>query len=160
MTTKRPSQEGKAALTEKLMRALRRSSAAGVLHGQTVARRAGINSSDMECLDLIIMSGPSTAGEIGRRTGLSSGAVTGLIDRLEKAGLVERTADPRDRRKVLVRVRDERIGPIAHQFEPLGKRMQALLASYSREELKLLLDFTERSGEIVLARVAELNSDK
>jgi len=160
MAATRPSQEGKAELTERLMLALRRSSAAGVLHGQTIARQAGINSTDMECLDLILMSGPSTAGEIGRRTGLSSGAVTGLIDRLEKAGLVERTADPNDRRKVVVKVREDRIGPIARPFEPLAKRMQALLATYSREELKLLLDFTERSGEIVHTRVAELNDGK
>ena len=159
MAAKKPSQEGKSELLHKLMRALRRSSAAGVLHGQTIARRAGINSTDMECLDLIIMSGPSTAGEIGRRTGLSSGAVTGLIDRLEKLGLVERTADPNDRRKVLVRVREDKIAPIASQFAPLEKRMQALLASYSRDELKALLDFAERSSEILLARVSELNGD-
>jgi hypothetical protein len=57
-------------------------------------------------------------------------------------------------------VRNDRIGPIARQFEPLGKRMQALLAGYSRAELRLLLDFTERSGEIVQTRVAELNDDK
>jgi len=160
MATKRPSQEGKAELTERLMLALRRSSAAGVLHGQTIARRAGINATDMECLDLIIMGGPATAGEIGRRTGLSSGAVTGLIDRLEKLGLVERTADPNDRRKVLVKVREDRIGPIARPFEPLAKRMQALLASYSRDELKVLLDFSERAAQILLARVAEIESAK
>src|SRR5437763_6552035 len=159
MAAKKPSQEGEGELLHKLMLALRRSSAAGVLHGQTIARRAGINSTDMECLDLIIMSGPSTAGEIGRRTGLSSGAVTGLIDRLEKLGLVERTADPNDRRKVLVRVREDKIAPIASQFAPLEKRMQALLASYSRDELKALLDFAERSSEILLARVSELNGD-
>ena len=160
MAAKKPSQEGKGELLHKLMLALRRSSAAGVLHGQTIARRAGINSTDMECLDLIIMSGPSTAGEIGRRTGLSSGAVTGLIDRLEKLGLVERTADPNDRRKVLVRVREDKIAPIASQFAPLEKRMQALLASYSRDELKVLLDFAERSSEILLARVSELSGDQ
>jgi DNA-binding MarR family transcriptional regulator len=160
MAAKRSSQDGKAELAERLMLALRRSSAAGVLHGQTIARRAGINATDMECLDLIMMGGPATAGEIGRRTGLSSGAVTGLIDRLEKLGLVERTADPDDRRKVLVKVREDRIGGIGRQFEPLARRMQALLASYSREELKLLLDFAERSGEIVQTRVAELNDEK
>src|SRR6266478_4364468 len=125
MVTKRPSQEGKAELAERLMLALRRSSAAGV---------------------------------IGRRTGLSSGAVTGLIDRLEKLGLVERTADPNDRRKVLVRVREDRIAPIAIHFAPLEKRMQALLSSYNREELETLLDFAERSSELLLARVTELNN--
>jgi DNA-binding MarR family transcriptional regulator len=160
MAIKTSSQEGKQALAGRLMLALRRSSAAGVLHGQTVARRVGVNSSDLECLDLILMSGPSTAGEIARHTGLTSGAVTGLIDRLERLGLVERTADPVDRRKVLVRVREDRIGPIARLYAPLEKAMQSLLAGYSREELKLLIDFAEQSGDLLQARVSELNDSK
>ena len=106
------------------------------------------------------MSGPSTAGEIARHTGLTSGAVTGLIDRLEQLGLVERTADPADRRKVLVRVREDRIGPIAQLYAPLEKAMQSLLAGYSKEELKVLIDFSERSGGLLLARVSELNDSK
>ena len=158
MATKPTSQEGKQALAGRLMLALRRSSAAGVLHGQAIARRVGINSTDLECLDLILMSGPSTAGELARHTGLTSGAVTGLIDRLERLGLVERTADPADRRKVRVRVREDRIAPIAALCAPLEKAMQTLLAGYSREELKILIDFAERGGEFMLARVAELNS--
>ena len=160
MATKTSSQEGKQALAGRLMLALRRSSATGVLHGQAVARRVGVNSTDLECLDLILMSGPSTAGEIARHTGLTSGAVTGLIDRLERLGLVERTADPADRRKVLVRVREDRIGPIAALYTPLEKAMQALLAGYSREELKVLIDFAEKSGELLQARVGELNDSK
>ena len=160
MASKTTSQEGKQALAGRLMLALRRSSAAGVLHGQTVARRVGVNSSDLECLDLILMSGPSTAGEIARHTGLTSGAVTSLIDRLERLGLVERAADPADRRKVLVRVREDRIGPIAHLYAPLEKAMQSLLAGYSKEELKVLIDFSERSGGLLLARVSELNDSK
>jgi DNA-binding MarR family transcriptional regulator len=160
MAIKTSSQEGKQALAGRLMLALRRSSAAGVLHGQTIARRVGVNSTDLECLDLILMSGPSTAGEIARHTGLTSGAVTGLIDRLERLGLVERTADPADRRKVLVRVREDRIGPIAQLYAPLEKAMQSLLAGYSKEELKVLIDFSERSGGLLLARVSELNDSK
>ena len=160
MATKTTSQEGRQALAGRLMLALRRSSAAGVLHGQAVARRVGVNSTDLECLDLILMSGPSTAGEIARHTGLTSGAVTGLIDRLERLGLVERTADPADRRKVLVRVREDKIGPIAQLYAPLEKAMQSLLAGYSREELKVLIDFAEKSGDLLQARVGELNDSK
>ena len=160
MATKKISQEGKPALTGRLMPAMRRSSAAGVLHGQAIARKVGVNSSDLECLDLILLNGPSTAGEIARRTGLTSGAVTGLIDRLERLSLVERTDDPDDRRKVLVRVREDKIGPIGALFSPLEKSIGAILAGYSREELATLLDFFERSGEVLLARVAELNDGK
>lgn len=159
MATKKPSQD-KQALIGRLMVAMRRSSAAGVLHGQAIARRVGVNSSDLECLDLIILNGPSTAGEIARRTGLTSGAVTGLIDRLERQGLVERSNDPNDRRKVLVRVREDKIAPIAALFSPLEKAMQTLLAGYSREELNTLLDFSERAAAFLLARVAELNEAK
>src|SRR4029450_798853 len=100
MATKTMSQESKQAVIGRLLPAMRRSSAAGVLHGQAIARKVGINSSDLECLALILLNGPSTAGEIARRPGLTSGAVTGLIDRLERLGLVERTADANDRRKV------------------------------------------------------------
>ncbi len=162
MVTKKPSQDGKPApakqaLVARLMMALRRSSAAGVVHGQTIARRVGINSTDLECLDLILMSGPSTAGEIARHTGLTSGAVTGLIDRLERLELVERVADPGDRRKVRVRVRDDKIAPIGALYAPLEKTMLALLAGYSRDELATLIDFAERGGDLMLKRVAELN---
>jgi DNA-binding MarR family transcriptional regulator len=160
MVTRKTNQENKQALAGRLMLAMRHSSAAGVLHSQAVARRVGINSSDLECLDLILMKGPSTAGDIARHTGLTSGAVTGLIDRLERLGLVERAADPGDRRKVLVRVRKRAIAPIAAQFAPMEKTMQALLAGYSKDELKLLIDFAERGADFVLARVAELNAGK
>jgi DNA-binding MarR family transcriptional regulator len=69
-------------------------------------------------------------------------------------------ADPKDRRKVLVRVREDKIAPIAALFAPLEKAMQALLASYSRDELRTLTDFSERAGAFLLARVAELNDGK
>src|ERR1044072_6254791 len=133
MATKKTSQEGRQALVGRLMPAMRRSSAAGVLHGQAIARKAGVNSRDLECLDLILLNGPSSAGDIARHTGLTSGAVTGLIDRLERLGLVERMRDAHDRRKVLVRVREDKIGPIGALFAPLEKSIQAILASYSRE---------------------------
>jgi DNA-binding MarR family transcriptional regulator len=160
MANRKPNQDSKEALIGRLMLAMRRSSAAGVLHGQAIARQVGVNSSDLECLDLILLNGPSTAGDIARRTGLTSGAVTGLIDRLERLGLVERMADAQDRRKVLVRVREDKIAPIGALFAPMEKSMNALLAGYSREELKTLLDFVERAGEFMLARVAELNDGK
>src|SRR5260370_7567577 len=94
MAIKSTSQEGKQALAGRLMLALRRSSAAGVLHGQTIARRVGVNSTDLECLDLILMSGPSSAGEIARHTGLTSGPGTGLVDRPERLGSAAATARP------------------------------------------------------------------
>lgn len=139
------------------MLAMRRSSAAGVLHSQAVAKKVGINSTDLECLDLILTGGPATAGEIGRRTGLTSGAVTGLIDRLERQGLVERMSDADDRRKVLVRVRDDAVQRISVHFEPMAAAFSEFIARYSDDELDMFADFAERAVEMTLARVAALN---
>ena len=75
-------------------------------------------------------------------------------------GFVKRRDDKMDRRKVLVRVREDKIAPIGALFAPLEKSMQGLLAGYSRDELKTLLDFAERAGEFMQARVAELNDGK
>lgn len=142
------------------MLAMRRSSAAGVLHSQAVAKKVGINSTDLECLDLILTGGPATAGEIGRRTGLTSGAVTGLIDRLERQGLVERMPDPADRRKVLVRARDDAVQRIGVHFEPMAAAFFDFIAGYSDEQLDLFADFAERAADMTMKRIAELNSKK
>src|SRR4030081_3058399 len=86
-----------------LNRALRDASGQGVLYSQTVAERLGINSTDLECLDCVVLRGPLTAGELAEATGLTTGAITGVIDRLERAGFARRESDGNDRRKVLVR---------------------------------------------------------
>src|SRR5580693_1417405 len=90
-------------LVAALMRAMRDASGMGVLHSQAVASRLGLSSSDLECLDMIALRGPLTAGDIARATGLTTGAITGVIDRLERAGFAARAHDPADRRKVMVR---------------------------------------------------------
>src|ERR1700691_628401 len=82
-----------------LEHAMRRSSAQGVLFGQTVANRVGLSNSDMECLDFLILEGRVTAGRLAEVTGLTTGAITGVVDRLERAGLVRRERDDNDRRK-------------------------------------------------------------
>ena len=151
-----PSQPRASALRDRVMLALRRTSAASVLHSQAVARRVGISPSDLECLDLILLGGPASAGQIGERTSLTSGAVTGLIDRLERRGFVERIADPNDRRKVLVRAREEQLSALNALFEPLRAASDDLLATYTADQLELIADFAERATELALARAREL----
>lgn len=139
------------------MLAMRRASAAGVLHGQAVARRAGLAPVDLECLDLIALGGPATAGQIGARTGLTSGAVTALIDRLERMGFVRRAPDPGDRRKVRVEVVPERVARLATLFEPLDRAMAALLAEQDAAFLDRMADLVERAEGAIAARAAALN---
>ena len=152
--------DSKSAIAERLTNALRRSSAVGTLHGQAIAKKARMNASDLEALDIVVMSGGLSAGELGRRTGLTSGSVTALIGRLTKLGFVERVADPDDLRKVTVRARLDRIQRLAQYYGPLEKAMGQLLAGYSKEELALIAEFTEKSAALVLKRTAELSSGK
>src|SRR5258708_12382269 len=83
--------------------AMRDVSGQGVLYSQAVAERLGMNSTDLECLDHI-SRGPLTAGRLAELTGLTTGAITGVIDRLERAGLARRDPHPGHRRQTLVRM--------------------------------------------------------
>jgi DNA-binding MarR family transcriptional regulator len=152
------SQMNRRALMDALNRAMRNTSGQGVLYGQTVADRLGINSSDLECLDFIVMHGPLSAGELAAATGLTSGAITGVIDRLERAGFARRDRDASDRRKVLVRALpaiERRVAPL---FQPMERAAMAVLARYSDTELALLLEVFTQLGEAANAAMTELGA--
>ncbi|MGH6817966.1 MAG: MarR family winged helix-turn-helix transcriptional regulator [Methylovirgula sp.] len=139
-----------------LNNAMRETSGQGVLYSQAVAGRLGINSTDLECLDHVVLRGPITAGMLAEATGLTTGAITGVIDRLERAGFARRERDPDDRRKVLVRALPaiyERIVPL---FEPMQRAANAALSQYRDGELSLLLEFFTRAREASLAAMNEL----
>src|SRR5215813_7862986 len=85
-----------------LMTEFRQLSAATILFHQAVADRLGMNVTDHKCADILERHGPLTAGELAERTGLTTGAITGVIDRLEKTGFVRRAEDPGDRRRVII----------------------------------------------------------
>src|SRR5271154_305124 len=97
-TTKPAARQRREQLVESLNLAARQASGLGVLFGEAVAAGLGVNHTDLECLGLVLLNDGPTAGEIAKASGLTSGAVTGVIDRLERAGLVSREADPADRR--------------------------------------------------------------
>lgn len=141
---------GREGLLWRLQAAIREANAQGVLISQAIAGRVGLNPSDLECLDLMQLQGPRTAGELAKATGLTSGAITGLIDRLERAGYVARESDPSDRRRVVVRVRPERLTELNALYSPLQAASEALNARYSDEELALVAAFMERN--IAMAR--------
>jgi DNA-binding MarR family transcriptional regulator len=129
---------------------VRRMGAQTVLISKTVAGRFGLNTSDLECLDLIYLRGHASAGELARATGLTSGAVTALIDRLERAGYVERTDDPADRRRREVRIVAEAIEPIQAAYQPMQSRMFELWSSYRARDLEVILDFLSRSTDLAV----------
>ena len=99
-------------LVEQVGMHVRRMGAQSVILSEVMAKRFGLHTTDLECLDLIFLRKDPTAGELAKATGLTSGAVTALIDRLQNAGYVERVADPSDRRRVHVRIKPDAIKPI------------------------------------------------
>lgn len=135
-------------LVDEINEAGRKMSTATVLFHQTVAEKAGLSGTDHKYLDLLVQEGAMPAGRLAELTGLTTGAVTGIIDRLEKQGLVKRESDPRDRRKVLVvpqvEKAMEKLGPV---FEVLQEDLEVFYDKFSKDELevirKYLLDTTK-----------------
>src|SRR6516225_6682790 len=129
--------------------AMRRAGAVMQLLGAASAERIGINVTDLNCLNILALGGHLTAGELARRTGLTTASITGVLDRLEESGFVRRERDPKDRRRVIVNLNPgpglRKIGPT---FGPLVKAWRAAAASYSDEELRLLLGFPRRFEDI------------
>jgi DNA-binding MarR family transcriptional regulator len=97
-----------------------------------------------------------STGEIARLTGLTSGSATRLVDRLEKAGVVERLADPRDRRRQLVALVPEARDRIAAQWDEPGEAFAAVLDGYSDDELGVIADYLHRAAEVGRAQAARL----
>jgi len=137
--------------------AMRDVSGQGVLYSQAVAERLGMNSTDLECLDYILRE-PLTAGRLAELTGLTTGAITGVIDRLERLGLARRERDVQDRRKTLVRVLPSVLDRIAPLFEPMERSARSVLSKYGDDELALLLDFLTRARDAALAAMSELRA--
>ena len=104
----------------------------------------GINATDMECLRLLFLKGVSTPSELARHTGLTSGATTAMLDRLEKIGFIERQPNPDDRRGTLIVPAKSSAEKAASWFESARKAQDQLISSYSESELEIIVDVFER----------------
>ena len=133
-------------------------SAQTIFFHEVAARKLGLNATDTRCLDLISRAGSSevTAGDLGRATGLTTGAVTGILDRLEAAGLVERVRDSNDRRRVIVRPLPEAAARLGDVYEGLGTAMAKLASGYRTKELELISHFLERQLVILQEQIARI----
>ncbi len=147
-----------AELVQALNRAARESSALGTLFAETVANRLGVTHSDLECIDIISLRGRVTAGELAKESGLTTGAITGVIDRLEEAGLARRERDPDDRRKVYVSILPRTLERGGAYYDSFGKAADALAASYSDTELALLVDYFTRARDVIRTEIEKLNA--
>lgn len=135
------SRESKEELIGAIFLAFREQQTATEVLDEAACERMGVNKTDGRCLDVIEREGSVTAGRLGAVLGLSSGAVTTAIDRLERAGFARRTADPSDRRKVLVELTEAGAESCERIYGPLNVDGGEILERYSTAELELLRDF-------------------
>jgi len=140
-------------------------STAIVMFHEAVGRLMGLSAVERKCIDVLRRLGPVTAGTIGEHTGLTTGAVTGLMDRLEKAGYVRRERDPGDRRKVVVHLLpNEQLDTLlARAFGPFGEDVAKIAARFSPAEHRAIAAWIEATTEALVAntqRVMTLDQEQ
>ena len=141
--------------------AIRKTGSLMQLMSQAAADRIGINATDLNCLNILSFSGQMTAGELARATGLSTASITGVVDRLEEAGYVRRERDPRDRRRVVIRLMLEAaLRDVASVFLPMMRDWQEMAAHYSDDELRLIVGYYDRMEEILRGHLIRLREAK
>lgn len=127
-------------------------------YDEAVADAIGLNRTDHRCIDILEQEGGATAGRLAELMGLTTGAVTTVLDRLERAGFARRVRDESDRRRVHV-VLTEKAGEVLWPFyEPMQRLSEELYSRYSDDELALLLGFLVAGAELYEEVFAELRA--
>src|ERR1700712_5588925 len=125
-----PSNKTTDAKVYELMGALRRLTRSSLMLQHIIAGNMGLQATEAECIDFLQEMGPSTAGALAKATRLTTGAITNVIDRLEKTGFVKRSADPKDRRKVIVSFIPANHKKAKLHYAALAKDVEELFRTY------------------------------
>jgi DNA-binding MarR family transcriptional regulator len=129
-----------------------------IMFHTAIAEKLGLNPTDHKALGFIDQAGSMTAGQLAEVTGLTTGAVTGIVDRLEKAGYVQRIKAPHDRRQVIIQPIPERVQSIYHLFASMGRSINELTDQYSDRDLAIIHDYLTQSIRVVRAETVKLQS--
>jgi DNA-binding MarR family transcriptional regulator len=125
-----------------------------------IARLLNLNRTDLRCLDFLLQRGPSAPSRLAVELGLTTGSVTAMLDRMERAGYITRTPDPSDRRKVIVQATPEIAEQAMEAMTPLMEDSAKSIAHYSLDDLKLLVDFFTKAIETQGRHVERLRGMK
>ncbi|MFC9600775.1 MarR family winged helix-turn-helix transcriptional regulator [Peribacillus butanolivorans] len=136
-------------LLEKLTHSLKRYGMRSVLFQQNMAQKIGVTHTDLKTAEILNETGPITAGELSKITGLSTGSVTALIDRLEKSYYVKRERDQLDGRRVMIVPMPARQEQIKSHYQSLSTATKNLCSTYNEKELTFILQFVEDISEIM-----------
>lgn len=150
----------KAELTARALKAVAEYGAHLTLFRNAMSEWAGLNVTDMECLRLLFLKGVATPTELARHTGLTSGAATAMLDRLEKAGLIERRPNPDDRRGTLITPAPAAAERVRSWFTSARTAQEELISSYAESELEIIADVFERFTNLWDQEREKLRSDQ
>lgn len=126
------------------------------LFQQSAAAKIGLGITDMKALSVLLREGPMTAGQLAKRLSLTTGAVTSVVDRLERQDLVRRAPDADDRRKVIVVANQQRLASGDNPYSSMGAAFSQLLDSFTTEQLEFLARFYQASIELTRREIARL----
>ena len=129
-----------------VVRSAREYSDGAILFHQAAGDLLGVNATDMRCLDVIMLEGSANPTRLAGRTGLTTGATTAMLDRLEKGGLIERHPDPEDRRGTVVVLSKGGARMLQGLFRSMADAVEALAAGYSEKQLEVLADFFAKAS--------------
>ena len=141
------------ALLDSTMRA---AGAQRILYSAALAETVGLRQTDLECLFIITLNPGVTPGRLARDTGLTTGAVTGVLDRIQRAGFIRRVPDSDDRRRIRLEPVTERIAEIRDANRHMRELWMNELLDYSDAELRFLIDFARRNYRSAVAATAAL----
>ncbi len=141
-----------------LLRATARAATEYNMLAQAVASQLGIGQTDLECLTVLQGLGPASAGQLADVLGLTTGAITGVVDRLVHAGFALRESDPADRRRVIVRPVPERMAELERAYQPLFEAATRALPAYTDQQVNLLVDFQSRTATLLRRETDRLKS--
>jgi DNA-binding MarR family transcriptional regulator len=140
-----------------LVVAVRRSTMFTVLLHHTTASKAGLNMTDAQCVNALSLDGPQTPGGLAQLMGITTGgAITAVIDRLEKAGYVRRSRDPDDRRRVIVELVEENVQRFGQYFAPIRQAFADRIDGYSDEQVGFLLEYLHDNNRAMPGIIEEI----
>jgi DNA-binding MarR family transcriptional regulator len=151
---------GKRALIDALNHAFRQDQNRTQAFDELAAKRLGINLTDLRCMDIIEQHGGMTAGDLAEAAHLTTGAVTAVLDRLERAGYACRVRDEVDRRRVRVELTAKAHEAAADIYLPLGADFERFFDRYTSDELRFLLEMLERAGEVQSRHLDRLKAER
>ncbi|HXC34420.1 MAG TPA: MarR family transcriptional regulator [Candidatus Acidoferrales bacterium] len=129
---------------------------------QAIAQSAGLNATDTKCIDLILRCENEhvTAGWLSQQSGLTTGAITHILDRLEKRRYIRRVRDTHDRRRVFITVNRASLKPLEPKYEAIGNAYVAMLEQFSDDQLQLICDYLEKTSEISRHELSKFTGKK